>query len=178
MTTLPKSVRFKKISKSETVFVQGGLVSNRHWIISAAWLATLKRRRDLGMTALCKRVEKAQAAATLARLNDSSYPTHDLGAIVASFDLSEYRSAKALEFHYGFIRGKADQYDACIVSFGVKGTPYLDVEYAAALYFSTDTAILVKDSKSPVLLQDASGAIVAVLAPLNPDKIKEHLKGK
>lgn len=172
MKTIPKIAKFKKIDSKETLFVQNGLVSNRHWIFSTDWLLSLSRKRDLGMIGLCQRVSKALSNATLKRLKDETYPTFNLQGILDSLDMGEYRPAKSIEYRHGFVRGNPDNWDVVRMSFGLKDSPSLDIEYGAAIFFDSSTVILVGKENRPVLLQNSTGKIVAAIMPLNPEKLK------
>lgn len=172
MKNIPKTVKFKKIGNKETLFVQNGLVSNKHWIFSTDWLLSLSRKRDLGMIGLCQRVSKALSNATMRRLKDEDYPTFNLEGVLESLDMSEYRPASRIEYHYGFVRGDSDNWDVVRMSFGVKNSPSIDVEYGAAIFFDSSTVILVGKADRPVLLQNSSGKIVAAIAALSPEKLK------
>jgi hypothetical protein len=175
--TLPKTLKMKKIRKAEIIYIQNGLASNKHWILSIAWLLGLKRHRYQRMTPLCNSVAKAQVKAVQARLNDSNYPTYDLESILRNVNLDEYRPTKNFEFIEGFVKGNMENFDVVAMSFGIKNTPYLDIEYAALCYFDPETKVFIRDSTSPVILTDKTDVIVALIAPLNPEKINNYLKG-
>lgn len=167
---LPKNCKFKKLAKSETLYVSGGFVSNKHWVFDMQWLLGLKRSNSLGLTTIQNAVKKAQVKATMARLNGAFYPSHDLEKVVSAIPLSQYKPAPqgGIEFIEDFLKGDYEKPGVVALAFKTKKTPYLDIEYAAALFFDTSTMIMIKDGSSPIVLQDASGKIVAALMGLNP----------
>jgi hypothetical protein len=167
--------KFMKL-KPEDILVQGGYVGTSHFIFSLDWLQGLKPKRSLGMVGFMSTVTKAAVAETK-RILDGKSPRDLLPGYMASIDFSGYRPSKKIETHEGLISMRTLKKGLSFVSFGVKGTPYVDCKYAAALFFDDSAHVFIKGDFSPVLLLSAE-KIVAAIAPLNPDRIKPLLKNK
>lgn len=179
---LPKTCRLKRIAKSETVFIQAGLASNKHWIISLAWLAGLTATRANRLTSFRKRVQAAQVHATMARLSDEKYPTYELDKIINAIDLTGYKPA-AVKFYDGFLYGDAASFDKSFCEFSSgKSRHFADIEYSALAFLDSETQVLVdtdpaRSANSPIVVMK-NGEVVAAIAPLNPKKILDQLKNK
>lgn len=179
---LPKTCRFHKVKGGErySLYVQSGLVSNRHWMFKASWLEKLNPPRSLGFQALKNSVNKAQTQATIARLEDRYYPSADLEGVYKTFQdaIPEYREAKDYRFFSGYVRGKPFEKDAAVIHFRGKYSPYLDVAYGAAVFFDPECIVMIRDKVSPILILDSEKNLVGIIMQLRAADIERHRRSK
>ena len=169
---LPKTCVFKKILKGSNIYIQGGYISNGHWLFSIAWLESLPRTRALGLLSLKNRVVKELAKAVGQRISGTGTTRKvDLEKIVNSVKPSDYTPAPlgGIEFIQGYLRGDESNYTEVALTFKSEQKVIVDIEYAAALFFDTSTMIYISGGTAPVMMKNAAGDIVALIMPLNPD---------
>lgn len=184
MINLPKTLKFKKV-KSNELILEAGLVTNRHWIMNTDWLMSLEKTIPLNLKSLQNRVKKEQVEIVKERLSGKEREKSKVEEVFNSFNLllPNYIEfpREEIKFFIGYRNNKEIEQDIAYVSLnkGKKKT-YLDIEYAASLFFCLKTKIFIssKDNISPVFLKDPNDKIVLGISPLNPKFIEERNKNE
>lgn len=157
--------KFKKIKRSDSLYLSDGYFSNRHWLLKAAWVETMSSRVTFGIRKALKRMQVETVAA---RLRGES-PSHvKLAQFIAKVDFSKYRKVNldsdSVKRKIGHPRGEVAR---GLVAFIIKNGKHeigVDPEYFPMLTFDVATEIFVSLPDSPIVIRRDS-EIVGLLMP-------------
>lgn len=174
MDKLIETLKFKTLTESDKVIVEGDLVSDGTWVANSIWLLNLPKIRSLGLISLINRVAKEKVALVKARLEGIEKPKTFIETFYSNIKLKDYRevSREKLVSHVGYPTGKFDKKGLTHLSFNTKNSPNICHSYAACLFFDLSTRVFIAKDLSPILLVNSKNEIVFAVAPLNPKFLK------
>lgn len=158
--------KFKKLSKSENIFLESGYASNGKWLFNVNWLKSVASRGNIQVR---NRVTKAQVEFVNKKLSSEYINTRPVSAVVSNVNLKAYRPvdlSEQVKVRQGYKHGKPDSFGTVAFQLGTNG-PCIDAEFYPALLWDTETTAHVCGDTDPIVVLKA-GEIVAMVAPLNP----------
>ncbi len=157
---------FKPIVKGETLTLEGGYMTNGKWCFQADWLESFPNASNLEIR---KRIRETKLALVEARLAGKDVVRRGVAEVVRAVKLEDFRAVSLSEAraHKGYRHGKATEKTtvAMILAGGSKGSAALDADFYPALTWDSETVVMVRDSKTPIVLVKA-GEIVGLLSPM------------
>jgi hypothetical protein len=169
---IPSHCKFKPVKNSSNYYFGAGFVSNAHWAVSAAWIASLvssKETRARGLVATKNAVIKKQAYFAASRLAGNDLTREALVSLVEA-NQAALKTAKRLDlsrivYETGYFKGDATKKIETVLTTDQRDAPRLDIEYSALLFFDPTVSVFYTHRNSPVLVAK-NGELVAVLMPL------------
>jgi hypothetical protein len=164
MKTLPK---FPNLKKSDTLYIDSGLLCNGHWLLDINWLLSLKSKLA---KALQKEVHAVQLGLVTSRLlgtNLLNIKTRDLSDVMnINFEkYSEFKITCENLKTYAH-KGKKRKGIARLLDKSGRYLIDFDLKYFRLLILDLEAKLLIRDALSPVVLVDGKNKILAILMPM------------
>lgn len=175
-----KELKFKRIG-SEALYLSNDFfsTSHGHYIFKASWVLQCPKNRFLGLTPLAKKITNHRVKVVSDKLAGLNVRTRDLESTLKGITLDLYREVprETIKILKGHKKNNfTEKFYTHMLLKTEKSKTYLDVCYGAALFFDESTKIMCcPDGFRPVVLLK-NNEIVAIIAPLNPEKIEEFKK--
>ncbi len=164
--------KFRKIGKSDPLYIGDGFFSNRHWLFRADWIQSMKTRVTLGLR---KALERKQVEYVTARMQGAEVPSVNLGKLVNELNFDNYQKidmTKPIATRLGFRkRAVTESVTAFILKNGKKEIG-VDPLYISALFFDPEAEIFIRDGESPIAIRK-NGELIGLLMPIRLKKENE-----
>jgi len=162
-------MRFKKIKKSDSLYIAGNLIASGHWLFCIDWIQSLGTpRATMGIR---RAITRMQLSIVTMRLTGNEYrPRHDIEQVFKGLtsNLSNYT-----RIDLNSVTEKFDFLDSKVLAKGVVARVInnngikigVDSEYFTAFLFDPKCEVLAKGEFDPILVKK-NNSVVAIVMPM------------
>jgi hypothetical protein len=170
--------KFKKIKKTDSIFLAGNLICSGHWLFCIDWVNSLGTPR--ATMGLRRAIARTQLDVVTARINNESCRAMsrvaEIEKLYARTELTNYcpvNLADVIEkIDFKDVPGIQRDVVAMVINAANGEKIGIDVEYYAAFLFDKAATILARGKNDPILVQK-NNRIVAMVMPLRlTDEVK------